>query len=138
MSFRRFLIGKIHRATVTDADVEYVGSITIDLDLMDAAGFRALQEVDVWDVTNGARFATYCIPGRRGGGDICINGAAAHLAHKGDKVIIAAFGLFPPDSDGPVAVPAVVPDGANRIERLFHYRVDPETGAFSVDPEPGT
>jgi aspartate 1-decarboxylase len=135
MGVRKFLIGKIHRATVTEADVDYMGSITMDLDLIEAAGFRPLEEVDVWDVTNGARFSTYCLPGRRGGGDIRINGAAAHLAHVGDKVIVAAYGWFDEGHFGPHKAPVVIPDDKNRVGRVLRYETDMSTGAFEVVEE---
>ena len=135
MGVRKFLIGKIHRATVTEADVDYMGSITMDLDLIEAAGFRPLEEVDVWDVTNGARFSTYCLPGRRGGGDIRINGAAAHLAHVGDKVIVAAYGWFDEGHFGPHKAPVVIPDDKNRVGRVLRYETDMLTGAFEVVEE---
>jgi len=133
MFARKILVGKIHRATVTEADVDYVGSITIDLDLLEPAGFVPLQEVEVWDVTNGARFTTYCLPGERGSGKVCINGAAAHLAHVGDKVIVAAYGWFDGDSRGPGTVPVVVPDADNRLQKMVNYRVDPATLAFRIE-----
>lgn len=88
---RRMFASKIHRATVTGADVDYEGSVTIDRDLLDAAGILEWEEVHVWDVTNGTRLATYAIAGERGRGDICINGAAAHLVRPGDLVILATF-----------------------------------------------
>ena len=88
---RTFLYAKVHRAHVTEANLEYEGSLTLDQDLMDAAGFREYERIDVWNVTNGNRFSTYLINGPRGRGDCCINGAAAHLCRAGDRVIIAAF-----------------------------------------------
>ena len=91
------LSGKIHRATVTQADLDYVGSITIDRDLLDAAGILPGELVAVVDVTNGARLETYTISGDRGSGVIGINGAAAHLVHPGDVVIIIAYGLLEND-----------------------------------------
>lgn len=84
---------KIHRATITQTDVDYVGSITIDVELMDRAGIVDGEMVQVWDVDNGERFSTYAIPGERGSGAICVNGAAAHKVGLGHKVIIAAFCL---------------------------------------------
>ena len=86
-----FVYLKIHRATVTDADLHYEGSISIDLDLVDAAGLMLNERVEIYNVTNGNRFATYVIEGERGSGMIQINGAAAHLATRGDIVIIAAY-----------------------------------------------
>lgn len=91
------LSGKIHRATVTHADLDYVGSITIDRDLLDAAGILPGEQVAVVDVSNGARLETYTISGERGSGVIGINGAAAHLVHPGDIVIIIAYGLMNSD-----------------------------------------
>jgi aspartate 1-decarboxylase len=88
---RRVLNAKIHRATVTDANLHYVGSITIDRDLMDAADLLEFEQVAVVDVTNGARLETYVIEGPRGSGVVCMNGAAAHLISKGDLVIIIAY-----------------------------------------------
>lgn len=88
---RMMMKGKIHRATVTEADIEYEGSITIDRDLMKAADIFPYEKVHVLDVTNGARLETYAIEG--GPGEICINGAAAHLVNKGDLVIILAYEL---------------------------------------------
>jgi aspartate 1-decarboxylase len=85
---------KIHRATVTGADLNYVGSITIDPELMDAADLREYEHVHVVNVNNGARFETYVIPGTRGAGEICLNGAAARLAHTGDKVIVISYAQY--------------------------------------------
>ena len=82
---------KIHRATVTQCDLHYEGSITVDSDLLKAAGILPNEQVDVLDITNGARFTTYAIVGPRGSGLIGINGAAAHLAHVGDLVIVVAY-----------------------------------------------
>ncbi|HZI98725.1 MAG TPA: aspartate 1-decarboxylase [Actinomycetales bacterium] len=87
------LLGKIHRATVTDADLHYVSSLTVDADLLDAADLLPNQQVDVVDVTNGARLTTYVIGGERGSGTVCVNGAAAHHVHPGDVVIVIAYGL---------------------------------------------
>ena len=91
------LKSKIHRVRVTEANLDYVGSITIDEDLMDAAGIVAGEKVQVVDNTNGARLETYTIPGRRGSGEICMNGAAAHLMHPGDTIIIMAYALMTPE-----------------------------------------
>ena len=88
---RRMLKSKIHRATVTGADLHYEGSITIDLDLMEAADIIPYEAVAIWNVTNGSRFETYAIEGERGSGVICINGAAARLVAPKDLVIIASF-----------------------------------------------
>ncbi|MFK5975916.1 MAG: aspartate 1-decarboxylase [Sulfurovum sp.] len=85
------LYSKLHRATVTDANLNYVGSITIDRDLMDAVDMRVGQKIDIVNVNNGERFSTYIIAGDRAKGDICLNGAAARKVHKGDKIIIIAY-----------------------------------------------
>lgn len=113
--YREMVTGKIHRATVTGADIDYVGSISVDTDLLEAADILVGQKVDVVDVTNGARLSTYTIPAPGGSGTIQLNGAAAHLIHQGDLVIIIAYGHLP-DSVARTAVPAVVHvDGSNRI-----------------------
>lgn len=88
---RTMLKSKIHRATVTQADLHYVGSCTIDEDLMDAADLLEGEAIDIVDITNGARLTTYCIAGERGTGVIGINGAAAHLVHPGDLVILICY-----------------------------------------------
>lgn len=91
---RTLMTAKIHRATVTQADLHYVGSVTVDADLLEAAGICENEQVAIVDVTNGARLETYAITGPRGQGGICINGAAAHLVHPGDLVILIAYGLM--------------------------------------------
>ena len=103
--FRTMLKSKIHRATVTQADLHYVGSVTVDADLMDAADLLEGEQVAIVDVTNGARLETYVITGERGSGVIGINGAAAHLVHPGDLVILLSYGVMdeldqPPTSQG--------------------------------------
>ena len=122
---RRMFLGKIHRATVTQADLDYEGSITIDTDLLDAAGILAHEEVQIWDVTNGSRLATYALEGPRGSGVICINGAAAHLVHPGDLVIIATFGDMD-DGEARGHQPKVVfVDGQNRMTGMGAERPGP-------------
>jgi aspartate 1-decarboxylase len=91
---RTMLKSKIHRATVTDCDLHYVGSITIDPDLLEAADILEHEQVHVVDVDNGARFETYTIPGERGSGELKINGAAARLVHTGDTVIVISYGAY--------------------------------------------
>ncbi len=88
---RTMLKSKIHRATVTEANLEYEGSVSIDTDLMAAADLAPYEQVDIWDCTNGNRLQTYVIPGEPGSGEICINGAAAHRVKPHDLVIIASF-----------------------------------------------
>jgi aspartate 1-decarboxylase len=91
------LKAKIHRATVTACDLHYVGSITIDADLLDAADIREFEQVAVVDVDNGARFETYTIAGERGSGEMKVNGAAARLVHRGDTIIVISYGGYDPD-----------------------------------------
>jgi len=118
---RTMLKSKIHRAVVTQADVDYVGSIEIDQDLMEAADLITNEQVHVWNVTNGLRFVTYAIPAPPGSGRICINGAAARLASAGDLVIVASFTELPDQEARAFRPRLVFVDGANRIiphERL--------------------
>jgi aspartate 1-decarboxylase len=106
---------KLHRATVTEADLHYVGSVTIDVDLLEAADLLPGELVHIVDVTNGARLETYTIPGRRGSGVIGINGAAAHLVHPGDLVILIGYGQYD-DAEARTMRPSVVfVDERNRI-----------------------
>jgi aspartate 1-decarboxylase len=112
---RHFLLGKIHRATVTRADLDYVGSITIDSGLMQAAGFLENEKVEIYDVTNGARLSTYVIPGEPGSGEVGINGAAAHLVRPGDLVILASFGWMTEEEAANRRPRVVHVDGLNRI-----------------------
>lgn len=90
---RSVLKAKIHRATVTEANLHYEGSVTIDQHLLDAAGLIEFEQVHIYDVTNGHRLITYAIPGPAGSGVICINGAGAHLVHPGDLIIICSYGI---------------------------------------------
>lgn len=110
--------GKIHRAVVTEANLNYVGSITIDTALMEAAGILPNQKVQVVNNNNGARFETYVIPGERDSGTVCLNGAAARLVQPGDIVIIIAYALMD-EKEAAVHVPRVVfVDEHNRIARI--------------------
>jgi aspartate 1-decarboxylase len=111
---------KIHRATVTEANLDYEGSVTIDLDLLEAADILPSEEIHVWDVTNGARLVTYTLAGPRGSGCVCINGAAAHLVRPGDRVILATFARME-DQEAKRHVPRVVlVDDDNRIRSSSH------------------
>lgn len=115
------LKGKIHRATVTQAELDYVGSITIDAELMRAAGILEYERVQVADVERGTRLETYVIAGEAGSGTICLNGAAAHLVDVGDKVIIMCYAQLD-EEEARLARPRVVfVDGHNRISRLTRY-----------------
>jgi len=122
---REVLRGKIHRATVTEANLEYEGSLTVDRELLEAAGFSAHEKIDVYNLTNGNRFSTYLIEGPPGSGVICVNGAAAHLARRGDKIIVTAYGLAA-EAEARTHHPRVVlVDEENRIKTLR----DESTGA---------
>ncbi|SDU41418.1 MULTISPECIES: aspartate 1-decarboxylase [Jiangella] len=126
--FRTMMKGKIHRATVTQADLHYVGSVTVDEDLLDAADLLPGEQVDIVDITNGARLTTYVIPGQRGSGVIGINGAAARLVQPGDLVILISYGLVD-DAEARGFQPRVVHvDAANRVVA---------TGADPAEPVPG-
>ena len=94
---RTMLKSKIHRATVTDCDLHYVGSITIDPELLEAADIREFEQVAVVDINNGARFETYAIAGERGSGDMKVNGAAARLVHHGDTIIVISYAGYDPE-----------------------------------------
>ena len=113
----KVLRAKIHCATITRAEVDYVGSITIDRDLLDASGMIPGECVLVADLTDGARFETYVIEGERGSGIICINGAAARLVDVGDKVIIMAFAYATADETEQITPQVVLIDANNRLER---------------------
>jgi aspartate 1-decarboxylase len=116
--FRTMLKSKIHRATVTQSDLHYVGSVTVDEDLMDAADLLPGERVAIVDITNGARLETYVIPGERGSGVIGINGAAAHLVHPGDLVILIAYGQLDEAELLTYSPKVVFVDGENRIVEL--------------------
>ncbi len=111
---RQMLKSKIHRATVTDCDVDYIGSITIDPELMAGADLLPNEQVYVWDVENGARFVTYVIEGERGSGAMQVNGAAAHLTEPGHKIIVASFGAYEQHELERYAPLVVHVDDANR------------------------
>ncbi len=113
------LYSKLHRATVTDANLNYVGSITIDRDLLDASNMRVGQKVDIVNVNNGERFSTYTIPGERGKGDICLNGAAARKVHRGDKIIIIAYATMSEEEAGKFKPKIVILDDKNGIAQQF-------------------
>jgi aspartate 1-decarboxylase len=112
---RTMLKSKIHRATVTDCDLHYVGSITIDPELLEAADIREFEQVAVVDVDNGARFETYTIAGTRGAGEMKLNGAAARLVHQGDTIIVISYGLYDPEDLDHYAPRVVHVDRSNQI-----------------------
>ena len=119
--FKTFLGGKIHRATVTQADLNYVGSITIDQNLLDAAGIAVHEQVSVVNNNNGARFETYTIAGPRGSGIICLNGAAARLAQPGAIVIIMSYVLLSEVEIGHHEPKVVLVDERNQIRQIISY-----------------
>lgn len=115
------LKGKIHRARVTQAELNYVGSVTIDRTLMDAAGILEYEKVQIADVDNGERLETYVIAGEAGSGVICLNGAAARCVSTGDKVIIMAYAQVTPEEAQSFKPKVVFVDDANRPVRVTHY-----------------
>lgn len=121
---RTMLKSKIHRATVTDCDLHYVGSITIDPDLLEAADILEFEQVAVVDINNGARFETYTISGTRGSGELKLNGAAARLVHRGDTVIVISYAAYDPD------------ELSNYDPRVVH--VDAHNQIVTVDREVAT
>ena len=128
----RKLKGKIHRVTVKQAELDYVGSITVDPDLLDAAGIFEYERVEIADVNNGNRFATYTIAGERGSGMICVNGAAAHCVEVGDLLILMAYADMTPE-EAAVEKPRVVfVDEQNHVSRVTRYE---KHGLLSDMPE---
>lgn len=146
---RTMLTSKIHRATVTQADLHYVGSVTVDQDLLDAADLYPGEKVAIVDVTNGARLETYVISGPRGSGVIGINGAAARLVHPGDLVILIGYGLMD-DAEARTRQPRVVfVDADNKVIGTGHDPAEPLPGGDTLRgdlvhpapqpaPQPGT
>lgn len=120
LMYRTMMKSKIHRATVTEADLNYVGSITIDQDIMEKVNILPHEKVQIVNNHNGARFETYCIPGKRGSGVICLNGAAARLVQPGDVVIIISYALIPEselESHQPIVA---IMNEQNEIKEIIH------------------
>ncbi len=115
------LKAKIHRATVVQAELDYVGSITVDEALLEASGILEYEKVQIVDINNGSRFETYTIAGQRGSGMICLNGAAARCVSAGDKIIIMAFAAMTPEEAAGHRPTVVFVDGENHIERVTSY-----------------
>jgi len=113
------LYSKLHRATVTEANLHYVGSITIDQDLLDAANMRVGQKIDIVNINNGERFSTYIIPGERGKKEICLNGAAARKVHVGDKIIIIAYATMTEEEADSYEPRIVILEDDNTIAQEF-------------------
>ncbi|AIE60518.1 aspartate 1-decarboxylase [Bacillus methanolicus] len=122
--FRTMMNAKIHRARVTEANLNYVGSITIDEDILDAVGMVPNEKVQIVNNNNGARFETYIIPGQRGSGVVCLNGAAARLVQEGDVVIIISYVLVPEEKVKTHKPKVAIMDEKNKIVELLH--VEPE------------
>ena len=115
------LKGKIHRATVVQAELDYVGSITVDEELLEAAGIMEYEKVQIVDVNNGSRFETYTISGKRGSGMICLNGAAARCVSTGDKVIIMCYANYEAEEAKEHKPKVVFVDDENKISRVTNY-----------------
>lgn len=115
------LKGKIHRATVRQAELDYVGSITVDPELLDAAGILEYEKVAIVDINNGSRFETYTIAGEPGSGMICLNGAAARCVSRGDKIIIMCYADMTPEEAKEHKPKVVFVDDNNKISRLTSY-----------------
>lgn len=119
MMYRTMMSGKLHRATVTEANLNYVGSITIDEDLIDAVGMLPNEKVQIVNNNNGARLETYIIPGQRGSGVICLNGAAARLVQEGDKVIIISYKMMSDQEAANHQPKVAVLNDRNKIEQML-------------------
>ena len=120
--FRMMMNSKLHRATVTEADLNYVGSITIDSELLETAGMLPNEKVHVVNNNNGARFETYIIAGERGSGIICVNGAAARLVQRGDIVIILSY-VYMSDEEARTHEPTVlIMDDKNRVKEIIREK----------------
>lgn len=115
------LKGKIHRATVRQAELDYVGSVTVDRELLDAAGILEYEKVQIVDVDNGSRFETYAIAGERGSGMICLNGAAARCVSVGDKIILMAYAQMTPEEAKSHRPTVVFVDDENHVSRITSY-----------------
>ncbi|MFZ0447009.1 MAG: aspartate 1-decarboxylase [Bacillus sp. (in: firmicutes)] len=122
--FRTMMNGKIHRATVTEANLNYVGSITIDSAILDAVGMVENEKVQIVNNHNGARFETYIISGERGSGTICLNGAAARLVQPGDTVIIISYALMSDEEIAGHQPKIAIMDSDNTIKELIHAELE--------------
>lgn len=126
--YLQMLKGKIHRATVVQAELDYVGSITIDEELLEAAGILEYEKVQIVDINNGQRFETYTIAGQRGSGMICLNGAAARCVQKGDKIIIMCYALMSGEEIKENPPKVVFVDDNNKVNRVFSYEKHGQLG----------
>ena len=122
------LKAKIHRATVTQAELDYVGSITVDMDLLEQAGILEYDKVLIVDVNNGSRFETYTIAGERGSGVMCLNGAAARMVQTGDKIILMAYAQVTPEEASELRPTVLFVDEKNKVTKVTNYEKHGEIG----------
>ena len=122
------LKAKIHRATVTQAELDYVGSITVDMDLLEQAGILEYEKVQIVDVNNGSRFETYTISGERGSGVMCLNGAAARMVQTGDKIILMAYAQVTPEEASELRPTVLFVDEKNKVTKVTNYEKHGEIG----------
>ena len=122
------LKAKIHRATVTQAELDYVGSITVDMDLLEQAGILEYEKVQIVDVNNGSRFETYTIAGERGSGVMCLNGAAARMVQTGDKTILMAYAQVTPEEASELRPTVLFVDEKNKVTKVTNYEKHGEIG----------
>ena len=124
----KMLKAKIHRATVTQAELDYVGSITVDMDLLEQAGILEYEKVQIVDVNNGSRFETYTIAGERGSGVMCLNGAAARMVKTGDKIILMAYAQVTPEEASELRPTVLFVDEKNKVTKVTNYEKHGEIG----------
>ena len=122
------LKAKIHRATVTQAELDYVGSITVDMDLLEQTGILEYEKVQIVDVNNGSRFETYTIAGERGSGVMCLNGAAARMVQTGDKIILMAYAQVTPEEASELRPTVLFVDEKNKVTKVTNYEKHGEIG----------
>ena len=122
------LKAKIHRATVTQAELDYVGSITVDMDLLEQAGILEYEKVQIVDVNNGSRFETYTIAGERGSGVMCLNGVAARMVQTGDKIILMAYAQVTPEEASELRPTVLFVDEKNKVTKVTNYEKHEEIG----------
>ena len=122
------LKAKIHRATVTQAELDYVGSITVDMDLLEQAGILEYEKVQIVDVNNGSRFETYTIAGERGSGVMCLNGAAARMVQTGDKIILMAYAQVTPEEASELRPTVLFVTEKNKVTKVTNYEKHGEIG----------
>lgn len=131
----RVCIAKIHRATVTEADLNYVGSITIDSDLLDQSGMKPYQYVNITNLSNGVFWQTYIMPGKRGSGQICLNGPPARHFQRGDKIIILAEALMEPDDAKDLNPVIVIVEDEKNLKTSIHHLQEVKGGQVRANPQ---